>query len=227
MKQIISTSLDEMQEKNMGHVAVLSYQYSNICIKADPCSLLGVELEVDGVHYNVENLAHIYIHSKPDDDDKIDLFPKSGDEDIPLLLEGVLKVHPEFIPSVEVLSPDEDSEEDEQEHYLRFTMPPVDRERKKLLEDAINVCYDTAKARIDAVNTLYGGRIRLALAGETGKTVEKVNETVQATKEKFQQIIDGYKADKLKELEEAYQLFLATGTVEENSNRYWGNTLRM
>lgn len=201
MKKSILTSLSELQQKSLGHIGMLSYQYSNICVKADGCSLLAIEMEEDGISYHVEDLAHIIVHTDEGDDDKIDLIPKGGDDDIPLLAQGVLEAHPEFIQSVE--------EMEDQNHLLRLTMPEVNDDRKKVLEDAVNLCHDECQAKLDALNTFYTAAIEAQIVGETKEVIDEVNENVKNLKDEFSKIREQYKADKLKEVEDAWQRYLA------------------
>lgn len=203
MKRSISNALTQYQQKSIGHIGVLSYQYSNLCIKAEGSSLLGMEMDEDDVIYHIEDLAHVKVHDQEGDNDKIDLIPKNGDEDIEMLSRSVSDVHPEFIQSVEEV------ENGGGLHMLRLTMPEVNDDRKDVLEDAINACYDECKTKLDAVNTYYTGVIDAQLVGETKQVIDEVTGNMKTVKEKIQEIVDQFKADKLKELEDAYQRWLS------------------
>jgi len=208
--------MTQHQQKCMGHVGVLSYQYSNLCIKADGCSLLGVEIDEDDYTYHIEDKAYVKIHDKEGDDDKIDLIPKNGDDDISLISKSVSAIHPEFVQSVEEI------ENVEGLHILRLTMPEVNDDRKDVLEDAINLCYDECKTKLDAVNTYYTGIIDANLVGETPEEIDNVTKNFKKVKDTFQQIIDQYKTDKLKSLEDAYQRWLLKGTSEKEADPWNG-----
>jgi len=201
MKKGILTSISELQQKSMGHIGMLSYQYSNLCIKADGCSLLGIEFDEDGITSHVEDVAHVIMHPEEENEDKMDLIPKNGDDDIGMLARGVAEVHPEFIQSVE--------EMEDENHFLRLTMPEVNDDRRKVLEDAINLCHDECKARLDALNVFYTAAVEVHLAGEPADVVKEVNENLKAVKDEFAKIREQYKSDKLKELEEAHKRYLA------------------
>lgn len=216
MKRSISSALTQHQQKSIGHIGVLSYQYSNLCIKADGCSLLGMEIEDDDYTYHIEDLAHVKMHTQEGDDDKIDLIPKNGDDDIEVLSKSVMDVHPEFIQSIEEV------ENGNGLHMLRLTMPEVNDDRKDVLEDAINVCYDECKAKLDALNTYYTGIIDAQLVGETKEVIDEVTGNMNTVKDKIQEIIDKYKEDKLKELEDGYQRWLNKNTQEEESDPWDG-----
>lgn len=225
MKKRIFTSLSELQQKSLGHIGMLSYQYSNLCVKADGSSLLSIEMEEDGISYHIEDLAHIIMHTEEGDDDKIDLIPKNGDDDIPMLSKGVMEAHPEFIQSVE--------EMEDENHMLRLTMPQVNDDRKKVLEDAVNLFHDECKAKMESVNTFYTTAIEVQLAGETKEVIDEVNENVKTIKDEFAKIREQYHTDKLQELEDAYRRYIASteqsvaGSSTDGTPSKLGQSLKM
>jgi len=225
MKKRILTSLSELQQKSLGHIGMLSYQYSNLCVKADGSSLLSIEMEEDEISYHVEDLAYIIMHTEEGDDDKIDLIPKNGDDDIPLLSKGVIEAHPEFIQSVE--------EMEDENHLLRLTMPVVNDDRKKVLEDAINLFHDECKAKMESINAFYTTAIEVQLAGETKEVIDEVNENVKTIKDEFAKIREQYYTDKLQELEDAYRRYVAgteqsaAGSSGDGTSVKLGQSLKM
>lgn len=223
MKRSINNALSELDRKSMGYIAVLSFTYGNVCVKADPTSLLNIEEEEDGNVLKIEDMAYVIVHDEEGDDDKMDLIPKCGDQDLPFISQAVIKVHPEFGQSIEVLETegsdmnDEGSDaqtdsiltkEDMTRHFLRLTMPVVDKDRKKLLEDAANLAYDECKAKLDASGTICTGIVTAQLVGEDVRTVEFVKKVLEDSKKKYLDMAGQFKTDKLKEIEDAYQRFL-------------------
>ena len=48
MKHKIINEITKAQERLLGYIGQMSYEYSQLCIKADPSSLLGFEETMDG-----------------------------------------------------------------------------------------------------------------------------------------------------------------------------------
>jgi len=219
MKRSILNQLSELDKKSMGYIAELTYVYGNVCIKADPTSLLDLEVVDDGYSYKIEDMAYVIVHDQEGDDDKIDLIPKNGEEDLSLLSQAVFRIHPEFTQTYEAVKTDEELaaeenvpfeiEEDESRHMLRLTMPVVDEERKKILTDGANLAYDACKAKLDAVNTYYTGTVTALLPGETKEAEDYIKKSLEDTKLNYLGMAEQCKSDKLKEIEDGYQRYLA------------------
>ena len=110
MKVKISNVLIQTQERLVGYVTEMSYGYAQLCVKADPSSLLSFEEKIDDKTYRMEDMARVVVHDKEGDDDKIDLYPIQP-AFITLLITGMYSKHPEFIISLEkIAEADEDDE---------------------------------------------------------------------------------------------------------------------
>jgi len=220
MKRSVLNQLGELDRKSLGYIAELSYVYGNICVKADPVSLLDLEVEEEGYTYKIENLAHVIVHDKEGDDDKMDIIPMNGDEDLKTLSEAVAVIHPEFIQSFEVIDTgnhgesgetggtgdgSDDKFKDEQRHFMRLTMPPVNKNRKDLLTDGVNLAYENCNAKLEAINVYFEGSIAANIVGETEKDVESVKKMLEETKRKYAVMADQFKSDKLNEIDAAYR----------------------
>jgi len=220
MKQSILLDLGNLQERLMGYVTNMSYCYSQYCVKADAMSLLGIELHDGDKVLAIEDLAYVALHNKEGDDDKIDLIPKGDSSDIEILSAGVAESYPEFIQSIETEETDEDLAqkeemratvekqfgmkvpEAEKAYYLRLTMPEVNDDRKKLLEDAVTVIHDTAKLQMDAVLTYYTASITAKLVGETEETAEAIKGKLEELKKSYDDMREKLTDDKKKEIED-------------------------
>ena len=71
MKVKISNVLIQTQERLVGYVTEMSYGYAQLCVKADPSSLLSFEEKIDDKTYRMEDMARIVVHDKEGDDDNL------------------------------------------------------------------------------------------------------------------------------------------------------------
>ena len=124
MKIKISNVLIETHERLLGYVSEMSYGYAQLCVKADPSSLLSFEEKIDDRKYRMEEMAKIEIHNTEEDNDKIDLYPIDPAY-ISTLISGMFKIHPEFKISVEKYIIDEEDDDSPQLRFVRLTMPKV------------------------------------------------------------------------------------------------------
>ena len=108
---------------------------------------------------------------------------------------------------LELVKPEDSNEENER--YLILTMPEVNKDRHDALIDSVNVLYDGCKAKMDKTSAEY--RVKLEAKIVTLPTDDERNQAKVALEDSIknhQDIIDTVKADKLKEIEEAYQRYL-------------------
>lgn len=183
-----------------GYVALYSYRLANLCIKADPVSLLGVTVVDDGLPLNIEDVALV---GKGEDQFKINVYPKD-EKKILLVGKGIAEEHPEFKQEMEAMTTPDGMEI----RYIKLTMPEVNDDRKKVLTDAVKTLHDECAAKLKSGNALYAGKLTLDQAGAS-------KEDIDEAKQKFDEITDTYdKAcgtvtdDKTKEIEDAYQAYI-------------------
>ena len=85
----------------------------------------------------------------------------------------------------------------------------MNKDRHDALIDSVNVLYDGCKAKMDKTSAEY--RVKLEAKIVTLPTDDERNQAKVALEDSIknhQDIIDTVKADKLKEIEEAYQRYL-------------------
>lgn len=233
MKVSIARVLSDLQKKCMGYVVNMSYLYGNICVKADPMSLLGFEIVSGGSVLKIENAVDAIVHNEPDDDDKIDLYPKAG-VDIEEIAAGVFSVHPEFIQSREQTEvPEDEKEYKDPMEYLRLTMPEVNEDRRDVLRDGVDTVFKACKAQLDALFVYTTGRLTVLSVGEPIDEVEETKETIEANRKKYLEMAQEITDEKKQQIEDAYQRYLkrkaekggSTDTVAGGSAP--GQSLRM
>ena len=183
-----------------GYVALLSFRYMNLCVKAEPASLLPVTVSINGQDQNIENLADVGILQE----DVLGVVPQ---EPAYLLQigKGVMLAHPEF--KMDIVQP-ENSQSDE-DKYLTFTMPEVDEARHDLLMDGVDTLKTQCTAKIDLVFGLYSAKIVEQLVGADLKTIDSVKDMLQEVYDFYTDLCEKQTDVKKKEIEDAYQKYLA------------------
>lgn len=200
MKLAIESLIHEMEGKLGGYVTLLLYRYANLCIKAQPMSLMSVVVEDEEQgQMNIEQVAGVLIL----DEFHLELIPYSPRFNFPLC-KAVKIEHPEF--KQELIKPED--ADNENERHLILTMPEVNEDRHDELLDAVDVLYDGCKTQIE--KTVAGYKVKLA-----PKFVPLPSDEQDETKNTFDNsvknhldMIDKLKSNKLKEIEDAYQRYI-------------------
>ena len=91
MNTYIMAEIDSAQKKMSGYIALMNYRFKNLCVKADPISLLPVTIYVDTYEYNMEDVANV---NKPNDY-QLGVYPKDPNN-LQAILQGLYEAHPEF-----------------------------------------------------------------------------------------------------------------------------------
>lgn len=128
------------------------------------------------------------------------------------LCKAIKEEHPEF--DQELVKPD--SSNDEDERHLILTMPEVNKDRYDVLIDSVNVLYDGCKAKMDKTSGEYRLKLEKQLVTlSSDDERQKAKDMMEKSVNTHQGIIDTVKADKLKEIEDAYQRYLDEQTARK------------
>ena len=95
-------------------------------------------------------------------------------------------------------------------------MPEVNKDRHDALIDSVDVLYDGCKAKMDKTSATY--RVKLEKKIVTLPTDEERDEAKDALEKSISshlEVIDTVKADKVKEIDEAYQRYLNDQTSKK------------
>ncbi len=208
MRITIETLIHEMESRLGGYVTLLVYRYANLCVKAQPLSLLSAQIidEEMGV-MKLEQVAGVMLL----DEYHLKLVPFDPRFNFPLC-KAIMKEHPEF--KQDLVKP-ENGEEDER--ILILTMPEVNKDRRDVLIDSVNVLFDGCKAKMDKTSAEYRLKLEkkiLTLPTEDERTEAK--DALDSSIKNHQGIVDKVKEDKVKEIEEAYQRYLDEQTAQRN-----------
>lgn len=211
MKRSISNQYDQLQEKLKGYVAMMNFKYINLCIKADPVSLIPVKVNVEGTEKNLEQVAM----TAKKDDYRFWIVPKY-DEDKDSICKGIAKVHPEFKQKEDTLKIEGISEDGEayDVHYIELTMPDVDDNRYNALKDAVDVVYQECKTLMEAAVSKAKAEIAFLSVGEPKEDIDGINKAVDNLNEKCEKQRDKLRDKKLQDIEDAYKKWLSNTEMD-------------
>ena len=211
MKRSISNQSDQLQEKLKGYVAMMNFRYINLCIKADPVSLIPVKVNVEGTEKNLEQVAM----TAKKDDYRFWIVPKY-DEDKDSICKGIAKVHPEFKQKEDTLKIEGISEDGEayDVHYIELTMPDVDDNRYNALKDAVDVVYQECKTLMEAAVSKAKAEIAFLSVGEPKEDIDGINKAVDNLNEKCEEQRDKLRDKKLQDIEDAYKKWLSNTEMD-------------
>ncbi len=213
MRKSIALILGELDNKVGGYVALLQFRYSNLCVKADPCSLLPVTVNYDDNDYDIEDVAYVRLLKE----DQLQVYPK----DSALLLyigKAIAEYHPEF--KQEIVAEKDPSKEDsastsqlkeeneEDNKSLILTMPEVDKNRRDVLMDGVKVLYEQLKATLDANFQFYTQKVVLTLSGASAEEIKEAKDSIEDIKKQNFDLAKKYRENKEKEIEDAYKRYL-------------------
>ena len=211
MKRSISNQYDQLQEKLKGYVAMMNFKYINLCIKADPVSLIPVKVNVEGTEKNLEQVAM----TAKKDDYRFWIVPKY-DEDKDSICKGIAKVHPEFKQKEDTLKIEGISEDGEayDVQYIELTMPDVDDNRYNALKDAVDVVYQECKTLMEAAVSKAKAEIAFLSVGEPKEDIDGINKAVDNLNEKCEEQRDKLRDKKLQDIEDAYKNWLSNTEMD-------------
>lgn len=208
MKRSIGNELNELYTKLSNLSGVFGYQLQNLCVKAEPVALLTIEVNVEGENQKLEDCTTV-----AQNDDYSFMIVPHYEDDIPALEQGIFKAHPEFKlkkMSMTVDSIDLKGNPKEVEHpYILATMPDVTDERYKILNEGVKLLYENCKAKMEAAILKSDAKLAELLVGESKDTVDEVTDAIDMIKKEWNDKRDQTRDEKLKEIEDAYQKWLA------------------
>ena len=204
MKREIIKEFDMLGDALSTLNAQFSYRLMNLCVKAEPVSLLSIEANIEGEFQKLEDCAQI----GKEDDYSFQIVP-NYDDDLPTLAQAVFREHPEFKQEFKKLqvdiSEDPNNPDVHDVYYLQVTMPEVDDERYDLLKNGVKAYYEENKAQMEAVSAKYDAKFATLLDGESPEDVKKVKEARDKQTKTWYEQRDKIYNDKLQEIEDAHE----------------------
>lgn len=197
--------------------AQFAYRLMNLCVKAEPVSLLSIEAMIEGEPQKLEDCTQI----GKEDDYSFQIFP-NYDGDIPALAQAIFMDHPEFKQEMKTMqvniSTDEDNPDMQDVHYIQVTMPEVDDNRYDVLKNGVKAYYEENKAQMESVCAKYDAKLATLLDGESDEDVKKVKKAREKQTETWYDQRDRVYHAKLQEIEEGHMKWL-TKQGEERLQR--------
>ena len=204
MKREIIKEFDMLGDTLSTLNAQFSYRLMNLCVKAEPVSLLSIEAMIEGEPQKLEECARI----GKEDDYSFQIFP-NYDDDISALAKAIFMEHPEFKQEMRTMQVDiseDESKPDMQDvYYIQVTMPEVDDNRYDVLKNGVKAFYEENKAQMEAVSAKYDAKFATLLDGESPEDVKKVKEARDKQTKTWYEQRDKIYNDKLQEIEDAHE----------------------
>mgnify|MGYP002619941544 CR=1 FL=1 len=206
MRKSIERIIDEMKSKLNGYVVLMFYHFTNYCVKAEPMALLSLTIEdEEGEEKDFEEVAYA---SQPNDY-QFEIIPQE-----PGLLfnicKSILEAHPDFTQEVITASEENRIDDDnKEEQHVICTMPVVNDDRHDLLMDGVKLQYDACKLKLETTYDAYKVKLTSMMLGDKPEDVEEAEGELENMYNEYVKMADEYKANKEKEIEDAYQKWLA------------------
>ena len=207
MKRETIKEFDKLGEALSTLNAQFAYRLMNLCVKAEPVSLLSIEAMIEGESQHLEKCAKIGL----EDEDTFQIFPNySGD--IPVVAQAIFKEHPEFKQEMKTMkvnaSVDENKPDEQDVPYIQLTMPEVDDERYDVLKNGVNAIYEANKAQMEAVTAKADAKFAELIVDESKKDIEQLKEARDKQTKTWYEQRDSIYNNKLKEIEEGHNKWL-------------------
>lgn len=220
MRKSIAFMLGEVQGIMSGYATLMNFRFMNLCVKAEPASLLSLTVEYDSERYNIEKVAGI---SQPNEK-QLQIFPNSP-ELIPAIAQAIAMKHPEFKQEIVNFVPQDEEgilegmtsseEEEDEDKTILLTMPTVNKDRHDLLVTAIDGLYKETTAKIDAYFGIYTEKVVAKLKLASPEELDEAKKGLEAMRDEHKDLIRQSYESKQQEIEKAYQLYLAEQQEKE------------
>lgn len=208
MNNYISFETIDFAKKLKGYNMLFNYRMSNLCVKAEPTALMPVTVFVAGTEYNLEEVANIL---KPDDF-SFDVYPKNQNN-LQDIISGIFDVHPEF--KMELKTDKAENEGGADTQHVFYTMPPVDKDRRKLLNETTKTFHKECKVNLDITYAELQARLVEPFAKMSPLDIDEARKGFKKVYDKAREECDKMLQLKLNEIEEGYQRYLT-----EYNDRY-------
>lgn len=217
MNIYISGQIAELKDKLNAYSALLSFRFSNLCVKAELGALLPVTVLTEEEH-NLEDVAKIAIPQE----DQFEIYPKLNHY-TQQIIDGIMEVHPEF--KLE-MKQDEGSKDPKAKHLL-YTMPDVDDNRRKLLTETAGVFHKECLANIDATYTHYADMFAGVYEKMSDEEVQELKEVLSHIRNEYKEKVEKQYMDKIDEIDEAYDRYSDMKEDIESSSIDFSRNIRL
>ena len=206
MNTYINIQLQDFSQRIRGYNMLFNYRLMNLCVKAEPASLMPVTVEVMGREYNLEEVAEL---RRPDEYHfEIRANNENNLDDV---VSAIMDVHPEFIFEMKT----EKDAGDNEHKYAFYSMPDVNKDRYDLLTKLTKGFYDECAAQIDAAYAKQQARFVNDLLHAPVADADEAKGDMKTIYDSGKEETGKIRDEKLKEIEEAYQRYLVDHPEED------------
>ena len=221
MKRSVINKFEMMEGKLSGYVAQLNFRFMNLCVKAEPMSLLSARFNIQGEEKPIEDVAQV---SKKGDYQFMAI-PNFEDDMAPLAV-GIALKHPEFKQeygeeTVNVVD-EQGNPQSVKVKYLLLTMPEVDNNRYDVLKESVKTLYDQCMTEIEKVKAKYTQILADKTSELPKKEADEATDQLKKLTDQYDDICKTYRDKKVEEIEISHQVWLAD-EAEKRLNRIQGN----
>jgi len=218
MKRAIISKYKQLEDRLTGYVAVMNYRFMNLCVQAEEMSLLEIKTVIEGEQMAIEEVADV---AKKNDYEFM-IIPKFED-DLLDVAKAITIAHPEFKQKMEKLEIEVTDKEGHPKNrdvpYILVTMPDVDDDRYDVLKDAVKLCYEDCKAQMEMTNQQSQIKMAPLLVDETPEDNDMVKDSIDKLNQEKNELRDKLYKEKLDEIEEAHNRWLAKKNVEDQKKQ--------
>ena len=211
MNNYITFEITDLATKLKGYNMLFNYRMTNLCVKAEPTALMPVTVVVAGTEYNLEEVANIM---RPDDF-SFDVYPKNPNN-LQDIINGIFDVHPEF--KMEMKTDKAENEGGEDKHHVLYTMPLVDKNRRKLLSETSKTFHKECMVNLDVTYAELQTRLVEPYATMSPLEIDEAKKAFKKVYDKAKEECDKMLEMKLNEIEEGYQRYLAGDNDQINES---------
>ena len=189
------------------------FGYNNLCVKADPTSLIPISVMVEGEQKPLEEVATIAQKG----DYEFAIVPKM-EEDLMAIAKGIASSHPEFKQERKTLDVELQDGTHRSIPYLLLTMPEVDDYRYDLLKNTADAIYNACKGKMEATNIKTDARLAALCTDENPQDIDEMKKALDEQRKMWNQHRDKLHSDKLQEIEEGHQRWLTQREGQQEGN---------
>lgn len=205
MNLYITAAVKELKEKLNAYLSLLSYRYANLCVKAELGALLPVTVHAER-EYNLEDVAKV---ATPNDF-RFEIYPNVPDH-LQTIISAVFDVHPEF--KMELVREDYGNHN----QHITYTMPEVNKDRRKLLNDTAKLFYEECDAEIEKECAVYMAELPLLADKLSVGDLADVTKMLKRSREESLETSQEIYQKKLAEIDEAYQNYQTNHAEDDQS----------
>ena len=195
MKLSLEMLLGEYGNVLGGYAGLFTFRLVNLCVKADPASLLPAVIEAKGQEFKIEEVSKVAVRAE----DQLDVYP-FHEELMPPITKAVLAIHPEFKMSEEKATLDNGKDY----RYVRFTMPEINKDRRDVLNNGVEAFFTEYKTQMDVAKQKYGLKMKSELRGCSRQELDEAQEEFNKISDSYKKMGDTLVEEKKKEISDAY-----------------------